>query len=105
MASLPGYEQRPLVKGSTCGKVSLNIRPDGDLTPCGFIPVVIGNILTDDLAALWHESPVLKALRNKKATGKCARCDSYEECQGGCSARAYALEGHFDAPDPHCWVG
>lgn len=105
MASLPGYDHRPLVKGSTCGKVSLNIRPDGSLTPCGFIPVVIGNILEDGLAQLWHESPVLTALRTKRPTGKCARCGSWADCQGGCSARAFALEGQFEAPDPHCWVG
>lgn len=105
MAALPGYERHPLVKGSTCGKLSLNIRPNGDLTPCGFLPLVIGNILRDNLAELWHRSPVLLALRNKQPAGKCARCDSYAECLGGCSARAFALSGTFNAPDPHCWVG
>lgn len=105
MAALPGFDRRPLVKGSACGKVSLNIRPNGDLTPCGFLPLVLGNILRDDLDRLWHESPVLTALRTKRPTGKCARCSSYAECLGGCSARAFALSGTFEAPDPHCWVG
>lgn len=105
MASLEGADRHPLVKGSTCGKISLNIRPNGDLTPCGFLPLVLGNILRDDLDELWHGSPVLAALRNKRPTGKCARCASYGECLGGCSARAYALSGTFEAPDPHCWVG
>ena len=38
------------------------------------------------------------------ATGKCDGCDSYEDCLGGCSARAFAMTGSFDSPDPHCWV-
>jgi GeoRSP system radical SAM/SPASM protein len=105
IASLGVAAAHPLVKGSTCGKLSLNIRPNGDLTPCGFLPVVLGNILTDDLETLWHSSPVLAALRNKRPTGKCQGCASYGECLGGCTARAFALSGRFDAPDPHCWVG
>jgi len=42
-----------LVKGSVCGKLSLNIKSNGDITPCGFIPIVIGNIVTDDLKEVW----------------------------------------------------
>lgn len=104
LASL-GQPGPALVKGSTCGKLSLHIRPNGDLTPCGFLPLVIGNILTDDLTGVWHSSPVLRAMRDKRPTGKCVRCESYADCLGGCTARAYAASGQFDAPDPHCWVG
>lgn len=92
-----------LVKGSVCGKLSLNIKSNGDITPCGFIPIVIGNIVKDDLAVVWRESPVLNKLRHKKPTGKCLSCGSYEECLGGCSARALAVTGDFNNPDPHCW--
>jgi GeoRSP system radical SAM/SPASM protein len=96
-------ETASLVKGSICGKLSLNIKSNGDITPCGFIPVVIGNIVTDDLKKVWYDSAVLDRLRNKKPTGKCASCTSYEDCLGGCSARALALTGDFNNPDPHCW--
>lgn len=103
IASLPGYDENPLVKGSTCGKLSLNLRPNGDITPCGFIPVVVGNILTDDFDHLWYESPVLKKMRSKEAQGKCAGCGAFEDCLGGCTARSFATTGDFDQPDPHCW--
>ncbi|UFS70313.1 GeoRSP system radical SAM/SPASM protein [Geomonas sp. RF6] len=100
-----GPERNPaLVKGSVCGKLSLNIKTNGDITPCGFIPMVIGNILRDDLSAVWHESEVLYRMRHKTATGKCASCGSYEDCLGGCSARALALTGDLNSPDPHCWA-
>lgn len=104
MAALPGYSAEGAVKGSTCGKLSLHIEPDGGITPCGFIPVTIGNILEDDFDRVWFDSPVLKKMRAKTPTGKCSGCASYAECLGGCSARAFAMTGSFDSPDPHCWV-
>lgn len=104
MAALPGYRTDGAVKGSTCGKLSLHIEPDGGITPCGFIPVTIGNILKDDFDRIWFDSPVLEKMRSKTATGKCSDCDSYEDCLGGCSARAFAMTGDFDSPDPHCWI-
>lgn len=103
IASLGMQNTNNMVKGSVCGKLSLNIKSNGDITPCGFIPIVIGNILTDDLRELWKSSPVLEKLRNKVATGKCTGCSDYHECLGGCSARALALTGDFNSPDPHCW--
>lgn len=92
-----------LVKGSVCGKLSLNIKSNGDITPCGFIPIVIGNIVSDDLGTVWRDSSVLAKLRHKKPEGKCVSCGSYDECLGGCSARALAMTGDFNNPDPHCW--
>ena len=83
IASLPGYTENPLVKGSSCGKLSLHLRPNGDITPCGFIPLVVGNILTDDFDDLWYNSPVLNKMRNKEAKGKCGDCGSFESCLGG----------------------
>ncbi|MBI5441512.1 MAG: GeoRSP system radical SAM/SPASM protein [Deltaproteobacteria bacterium] len=104
IASLGRNGGSSLVKGSVCGKLSLNIKVNGDITPCGFIPVVIGNIVRDDLRAVWLHSPVLEKLRNKQPTGKCSTCGNYAECLGGCSARALALTGDFNSPDPHCWT-
>ncbi len=104
-ASIHKAPENTIVKGSTCGKLSLNIRANGDVTPCGFIPVVIGNLLVDDLKDLWDGSKVLERMRNKKPKEKCLTCKHYEDCLGGCTARAYATTGDFDSPDPHCWVG
>lgn len=92
-----------MVKGSVCGKLSLNVKSNGDVTPCGFIPIVIGNLLKDDLMDIWNNSPVLEKMRNKTPKGKCTSCKSYEDCLGGCTARAIALTGDMDNPDPHCW--
>ena len=104
IASLGMRDETAMVKGSVCGKLSLNIKSNGDITPCGFIPLIIGNIATDDLKEVWKNSQVLDKLRNKTAKGKCASCNDYAECLGGCSARALAMTGDFNNPDPHCWV-
>jgi len=103
ISSLPGYDEKSLVNGSSCGKLSLHMRPNGDITPCGFIPLVIGNILRDDFETLWYDSPILQKMRNKEASGKCVECGAFEKCLGGCTARAFAVYGDFNQPDPHCW--
>ena len=104
IASLGMRDKTAMVKGSVCGKLSLNIKSNGDMTPCGFIPSIIGNIVSDDLKTVWKNSQVLDNLRNKTAQGKCTSCSDYAECLGGCSARALAMTGDVNNPDPHCWV-
>lgn len=103
IASLDGDRKAAMVKGSICGKLSLNIKSNGDISPCGFIPVVIGNITADDLGAIWSDSPVLERMRHKVPKGKCVSCRHYGDCLGGCTARAIALTGDMNNPDPHCW--
>jgi GeoRSP system radical SAM/SPASM protein len=103
IALLDARDAGSLVKGSVCGKLSLNIKANGDMTPCGFIPIVIGNIVRDDLRQVWKDSAVLDKMRNKKPTGKCSGCSKYDDCLGGCTARALALTGDMNNPDPHCW--
>lgn len=104
IASLGLPTESPLVKGSVCGKLSLAIKANGDITPCGFIPTVIGNIVRDDLGDVWRNAPLLAKMRHKEPHGKCGTCDHYSDCLGGCSARALALTGDINSPDPHCWV-
>ena len=104
--SLLGAEDRGrLVAGSVCGKLSLYVKPNGEITPCGFIPVTVGHILRDDFGKVWHGSKVLEHLRTKAAAGKCSGCAKFSSCLGGCTARAFAVHGAYDAPDPHCWKG
>lgn len=103
IALLDHKEGDSLVKGSVCGKLSLNFKSNGDITPCGFIPIVIGNICGDDLIEVWDKSPVLEKMRNKIPKGKCLSCKSHSECLGGCTARTLALTGDMNNPDPHCW--
>ncbi|MBI5409455.1 MAG: GeoRSP system radical SAM/SPASM protein [Nitrospirae bacterium] len=103
IALLGANKNDSMVRGSICGKLSVNIKANGDITPCGFIPMVIGSIIKDDLRDLWKNSPVLEKMRNKIPKGKCVTCGHYTDCLGGCTARAIALTGDMNNPDPHCW--
>lgn len=101
--ALLGAAPPAAVKGSTCGKLSLHLEPDGEVTPCGFISVSAGNLLREPLDQIWQNSPVLARMRAKTPRGKCRTCSTYGDCLGGCTARAFAASGSFDEPDPHCW--
>lgn len=49
--------------GCPCGKTSLAIMSNGDISPCVYNVRVIGNAVTDDIHDVWCTSPQLKYLR------------------------------------------
>ena len=85
-----------------CGIYYCRITPEGDLTPCPYMPVSVGNLKTESFAALWNQSKVFHELRDRTLLeGKCGACEFRDVC-GGCRARAYALTGNHLAEDPSC---
>jgi radical SAM protein with 4Fe4S-binding SPASM domain len=92
-----GYE----AGGCLAGTHYARITPEGDLTPCPFMPVSVGNLRTDDFDRLWNESPVFVDLRQPQLKGKCGDCEYAELC-GGCRARPYASHGDYMDEDIWC---
>ena len=85
-----------------CGIYYCRITPEGDLTPCPYMPVSVGNLKTDSFATLWNQSKVFQELRDRKLLeGKCGVCEFRDVC-GGCRARAYAATDNYLAEDPSC---
>ncbi|MCE2393209.1 radical SAM protein [Candidatus Poribacteria bacterium] len=85
-----------------CGIYYCRITPEGDLTPCPYMPVNVGNLKTESFATLWNQSKVFHELRDRKLLeGKCGACEFRDVC-GGCRARAYALTDNYLAEDPSC---
>ena len=85
-----------------CGIYYCRITPEGDLTPCPYMPVNVGNLKTESFATLWNKSKVFQELRDRKLLeGKCGACEFRDVC-GGCRARAYALTDNYLAEDPSC---
>ncbi|MEM3698869.1 MAG: SPASM domain-containing protein, partial [Archaeoglobaceae archaeon] len=74
---------------------------NGDITPCVFFPLVVGNVRVDDLEELWKNNEVFEDLRNKDKLEGCGNCDYRYVC-GGCRARAYNYFGNYLKPDPGC---
>lgn len=74
---------------------------DGDVYPSGFLPRRVGSVRTDRLIDVYKSSPELRAIRERRFSGACGRCEYAEIC-GGSRARAYAAYGDFLAEDPAC---
>jgi len=83
------------------GKYYCRITPEGDVTPCPYMPVSAGNLRTTSFADLWRSSPVFGDLRDPKLGGRCGACEFSKIC-GGCRCRAYATHGDYLAEDPAC---
>lgn len=88
--------------GCPAGTHYMGIRPNGDLTPCPYLPVFAGNLRTSRLAELWHDSELFEGIRRRTALGgRCGECEMNAHC-GGCRARAYGMTGDLMAEDPLC---
>jgi radical SAM protein with 4Fe4S-binding SPASM domain len=89
--------------GCPAGRIYCNIQPNGDVTPCMFMPKypVAGNLRNQSFKEIWN-SPTFQALRNRSSIkGKCRDCRFVLAC-GGCRAKAAAYEGDYLASDPTC---
>lgn len=76
-------------RGCIAGITYCRIYANGDVTPCPYLPVRVGNVREMPFDEIWTSSPVFAALRDPaRLTGKCGRCDYRDVC-GGCRARAY----------------
>ncbi|AFQ43893.1 TIGR04053 family radical SAM/SPASM domain-containing protein [Desulfosporosinus meridiei] len=74
----------------------------GDVTPSGFLPLVVGNVKENRLRDIYRESPILRDLRSPdKYEGKCGICEYNKVC-GGSRARAYGATGNYMASEPFC---
>ncbi|MFZ2070496.1 MAG: radical SAM protein [Halobacteriota archaeon] len=90
--------------GCTAGITRFHIFPDGDVTPCAYLPVKAGNIRDTSFLEIIHNSEMFKALRARELKGQCATC-KYKKICGGCRSRAYAISGDYLGEDPVCSLG
>jgi MoaA/NifB/PqqE/SkfB family radical SAM enzyme len=50
-------------EGCPCGKSTLCVLDNGDIAPCVYNPVVLGNALVDNILDIWNSSEKLKEFR------------------------------------------
>jgi radical SAM protein with 4Fe4S-binding SPASM domain len=101
---IEGDPESPLLNYETrcpCGVHYVRVTPEGKVTPCPYMPVVAGDLLTQSFQEIWETSPVFNELRSGELGGRCGQCEYREVC-GGCRARAYADSGDFMGPDDSC---
>jgi len=88
--------------GCPAGTHYMGIRPNGDVTPCPYLPVFAGNLRRSPLADLWTSSELFTDIRRRTSLGgRCGECEMNGHC-GGCRARAHGMTGDLMAEDPLC---
>jgi radical SAM protein with 4Fe4S-binding SPASM domain len=88
--------------GCPAGTHYMGIRPNGDVTPCPYLPVFAGSLRSASLTDLWASSPLFADSRRRASLGgRCGACEMNAHC-GGCRARAYGMTGDLMAEDPLC---
>jgi heme b synthase len=74
----------------------------GDVQPCGYFDMQLGNVKEKPFHEIWTESKVFNDLRDySKLKGKCGACEFKAVC-GGCRARALEITGDYLEAEPYC---
>jgi len=90
-----GLDMSRWIRGCLAGLYYCRVYPNGDITPCPYLPIKLGNIREESFKEIWFNSDMFKTLRNFDALkGKCGICEHRAVC-GGCRARAYGLSSDF----------
>jgi radical SAM protein with 4Fe4S-binding SPASM domain len=119
VAKQQGIDMSRWIRGCVAGLYYCRIYPSGEVTPCPYLPINLGNIRDRSFRDIWFNSEVFRAMRDfDQLKGKCGACDFRDVC-GGCRARAYGVstdymdfcgalhnptetQGDYMAEDPWC---
>ena len=91
-----------MTRGCLAGSGVCFISHRGDVQPCGYLPLIAGNVLEQPFRSIWEESDLFKSLRDmKNLKGKCGYCEFKGFC-GGCRARAHYDKHDYLDEEPYC---
>src|SRR3974390_1486558 len=95
-------DMNAMTKGCLAGTGVCFISHEGEVYPCGYLPVIAGDLRKQRFAEIWNNSVVFEQLRDTSGLkGKCGCCEFRNVCMG-CRARAFAASGDFMAEEPFC---
>ena len=86
----------------TAGKTLLTVMENGDLVPCRRMPIVVGNLLEDNMYNLYKKSKILKDIRKDTTPDDCKSCEYSTRCGGGLKCLTYALFKDLNHKDIGC---
>ncbi|HVO81538.1 MAG TPA: radical SAM protein [Terriglobales bacterium] len=91
-----------MTKGCLAGTGVCFISHEGEVYPCGYLPVIAGDLRKEKFADIWESSAVFNQLRDtSNLKGKCGCCEFRNICMG-CRARAFAATGDYLDEEPFC---
>jgi radical SAM protein with 4Fe4S-binding SPASM domain len=105
-AAQPGHSHpegmNAMTKGCLAGTGVCFISHQGEVYPCGYLPVLAGDLNKQSFAEIWEHASVFQELRNTdNLKGKCGYCEFRSLCMG-CRARAFAATGDYLDEEPFC---
>ncbi|MDR1769426.1 MAG: radical SAM protein [Hungatella sp.] len=86
------------IGGTTYGA----IMAEGEVRPCIFLPISLGNLREKSFREIWSQNEIIDSFKKKHLKGECAQCPTKSVC-GGCRAMAYLQTGDINATDPLCF--
>ncbi len=91
-----------MTRGCLAGSGVCFISHRGDVQPCGYLPLIAGNVNETSFPEIWDNSSLFQELRDlNNLKGKCGLCE-YKVFCAGCRARAYyETEDHLEE-EPYC---
>jgi radical SAM protein with 4Fe4S-binding SPASM domain len=96
---------RPLssmTRGCLAGTAVCFVSNQGEVFPCGYLPVSAGTVRQQPFRGIWQGAEVFQKLRDPDGLeGKCGVCRYHAIC-AGCRARAYAESGNYMTEEPYC---
>lgn len=95
-------DMNAMTKGCLAGSGVCFISHEGEIYPCGYLPVLAGDLRKESFADIWRDSVVFNELRDTgNLKGKCGCCEFRNICMG-CRARAFAATGDYLDEEPFC---
>ncbi len=88
----------------SAGNSLLTVMENGDLVPCRRMPIVIGNLLQDNMYDLYCNHEVLKQLQKRKIPTECEKCEHAQLCNGGLKCLTFALYHDLNHKDVGCML-
>jgi heme b synthase len=97
------YGMAAMTKGCLAGQSICFVSHKGEVFPCGYLPLEVGNVRTTDFKEIWEKAePFVKLRDPENLEGKCGACDYKTVCEG-CRARAFFYTGgDYLAEEPYC---
>jgi len=99
---LCGAADRKFV-GCTAGITRFHIFPNGDVAPCAYLPLKVGNVHSERFTKIIEKAELFQKFRNREIKGRCGSCEHRFSC-GGCRSRAFAAFKDPLAEDPVCFL-
>ncbi|MHC4507142.1 MAG: radical SAM protein, partial [Planctomycetota bacterium] len=90
--------------GTGClgGTAFVFVSSTGEVYPCGYLPIRVGDVRKTPFAEIWRTAPLFCDFRDRsRLEGRCGVCEYRKVC-GGCRARAYAVSGNVMGEEPYC---